>query len=338
MPATTRFGIVAISTLAATITAIATSPAFAAPRDEWATITHAGNAPYVYQDFDLTIELGRVDHEYQIRKTEVTAGEWFEFVQAYAPYVPVLERIDSGFTSQFVGISYNPDNTVGYFLYPQVENRAVEVGWRNAARFCNWLHNDKASTREAFEFGAYDTSTFGQKPDGTITDQASRSTDSRYWLPSDDEWVKAAYFDPNKNGTDQAGYWLYPNGTDQPLSSGVPGVGQTSAGWYGSFSSIPEVGAYANVTSPWGLWDLSGGESEWCDGFNETTPLASRPFRGSAYRSDLSFLDDRINARRSVPVTAATMGIRIAREVPPPSAWTPVLAMPLIQFQRRSRS
>jgi hypothetical protein len=39
---------------------------------------------------------------------------------------------------------------------------------------------------------------------GIITKNAGAT----FWIPSEDEWYKAAYFDQNLEGG--AGYWLYP--------------------------------------------------------------------------------------------------------------------------------
>lgn len=322
-----RFG---LSCLFGVLAICLTAPALAAPRDEWATVTHAGNAPYVYQDFDLTVELGRVDYDYQIRKTEVTAFEWFEFVQAYAPYVPANERISSAFTSPEVGIYYNPDNTVGYYLHHEAVNLAVEVSWRYAARFCNWLHNGKATTREAFDQGVYDTSTFGQNEQGLSTDSSARSPDASYWLPSEDEWVKAAYFDPNRFGPDQPGYWRYPNRSDVPLIEGLPGVGQTNAALTYTF----DVASYFDQTSPWGLWDLSGGEREWLDSVPQ-----GHPMRGSySLPPSYSVIYDHIeNPTTIVQFPYSMSGFRLARPVPVPSPACCVALLALHFIRRRKR-
>lgn len=310
------------------LAAISAAPALAAPRDEWAMITHAGNLPYVYQDFDLTIELGRVDHEYQIRKTEVTAGEWFEFVQAYKPYVPWNDRNSSLFISGDVSYFYYPDNSVGYFLDPAAENLPVDVSWRYAARYCNWLHNNKATNREAFEQGVYDTSTFGQDSQGFVTDSTARSADARCWLPSEDEWVKATFFDPNKNGPDQPGYWQYPNRSDVPLIEGPPGVGQTGAGWH----SRSDVASYYDQTSPWGLWDTSGGQQEWLD----SGTSSGHPARGSRTSpSNYSIFYDSIETPTRYALLPGFSGFRVARQVPGPS--TLFIAIPFACLMKRKR-
>ncbi len=70
--------------------------------ERWATITHPGNEPYwLPPQFpgEPPRPIGRVDYEYQISKTEVTAAEWFEFVDAYAPYIDQFQADSSLFTS-----------------------------------------------------------------------------------------------------------------------------------------------------------------------------------------------------------------------------------------------
>lgn len=97
--------------------------------------------------------------------------------------------------------------------------------WHDAARFVNWLNNDKSSDLDALTHGAYDTSTFGQNPDGTITDQRTHDPDARFWIPTWDEWLKAAHYDPG------ARTWnVWPNAADEQPVPGMPGVGTTSVG------------------------------------------------------------------------------------------------------------
>jgi hypothetical protein len=116
--------------------------------ERWATITHPGNEAFVFQSSSgRTFVVGRVDHEYQISRTEVTAGEWVEFARAYAPYVAPRFRLSHEFTGQYTA----PGSSPNYVHDPGTDNRPVEVGGRFAARYCNWLHNGKANTAEAFE-------------------------------------------------------------------------------------------------------------------------------------------------------------------------------------------
>ncbi len=302
--------------------------------ERWATITHPGNAPYVfYEDGQPILSLGAVDYDYRIARTETTGSEWFEFVQAYAPYVDPEFAINSGFTSQWVNISYGEQGQVEYRLHPGGVNRPVEVSWRFAARYVNWLHNGKALTPEAFESGAYDTSTFGQNPDGSITDQPAHSPGALYWIPTLDEWTKAAYFDPDRHGPAQPGYWWYPNWSDVPSIPGLPNEGgETSAGFVFASLPYPEVGAYSNVQSPWGLWDLSGGVSEWLE---DLYPPRYRGVRGSVPNSPHTYwITDRLGGAGEGHVSSRS-GVRLARVIPEPSTLWLTIMIALTGRKRR---
>lgn len=97
---------------------------------------------------------------YRMETTEVTKAQWFEFVNAYSTYYTGFVD-DTIFTSS--GIIFNP-LVDRYVLRAGEENTpASGVTWRFAARYVNGLNNSKAITREAFETGAYDTSTFTKK-------------------------------------------------------------------------------------------------------------------------------------------------------------------------------
>ena len=83
------------------------------------------------------------------------------------------------------------------------------ITWRTAAKFSNWLHNDKASSIAALQDGAYDTSTFTTNPNQTFNDQLTHHPVAKFWIPTLDEWIKAAHYDPNRYGPGEGGYWEY---------------------------------------------------------------------------------------------------------------------------------
>lgn len=299
--------------------------------ERWATITHPGNEAFVWDPPGVVTmrSAGRVDYEYQIGRTEVTGAEWFEFVQAYAPFVHPGDAYDAQFTSTFVSIGDQGQ----YVLSPLGGTRGVEVGFRYAARYVNWLHNDKRLDQAAFENGAYDTSTFGFVPgdDGGFTDQQSHSPGARYWIPTQDEWLKAAHFDPDRHGPGMPGYWLYSHSSDSPPAFGSPeNGGNTSTGGRIAFQ-LPEVGAYRDVQSPWGLWDASGGFQEWSEG---------RHIQGSSWRDSysLSIIDglDRIDDLKATSAPQNLFAFRLARAVPSPG-WAGVLSCAVLFNTRKRR-
>ena len=85
-----------------------------------------------------------------------------------------------------------------------------------------------------------------------------------------DEWVKAGYYDPDRFGEGEGGWWDFPDSSDTQLIPGRPELGgQTNAGsdteWPSGQARPHEVGLYPGTQSPWGLLDVSGGASEWTE-------------------------------------------------------------------------
>ena len=215
-----------------------------------------------------------------------------------------------------------------------------DISWRMAAMYCNWLHNDKSSNREAFLSGAYDTSTFGEN-EISFTDQLARSPGARYFIPTWDEQIKAFHFDPDRFGEEQPGYWIGPYGSDALPSGGPPGQGEANYGWTnGAWSNVP-LGAYGHTT-PWGLFDAAGATSEWSESISES-PISGvrwRIFDGSHWGSASGDgVRDRLYGRASEFPNVPTyeFGLRIAASVPSPGTCTPVAAAMLWLARRRRR-
>jgi formylglycine-generating enzyme required for sulfatase activity len=226
---------------------------------------------------------GCVDYEYRIGRTEVTTSQWAEFFNAALDRAS-SDRIPFVVSPAVWGAQSTTPTTPGgrRWTVPAGNDMRAAGGitWRTAAIFCNWLHNDKATNREAFLSGAYDVSTFGAfSPEGLgFTDQLTRSAGARFWIPSVDEWMKAAHYDPNKQNADGStgGWWTYANSRDDrppiygpagQLRNGLPT--EANAGW--TDLTFPGLNPYSQllgtygVTSPWGLLDTSGATAEWTE-------------------------------------------------------------------------
>ena len=83
---------------------------------------------------------------------------------------------------------------------PQAANcPAFNVSWGDAARFCNWLQNGQSTSgTEAAgttETGAYTLS--GGTSDAALL-AITRNANATYFIPSENEWYKAAYYSPTK--------------------------------------------------------------------------------------------------------------------------------------------
>ena len=146
-------------------------------------------------------------------------------------------------------------------------NRPVtHVSLWDAARFVNWMHNgqpDGAQGPETTELGAY----------ANIGDQETftRVPGARYFIPSADEWYKAAYH--NKEAGRASDYFDFPTSTNS-----VPGADITETTSPGNNANVnrvqlhigapyyrTEVGAYELSTSPYGTFDQGGNVWEWTE-------------------------------------------------------------------------
>jgi formylglycine-generating enzyme required for sulfatase activity len=284
---------------------------------------------------------GSVSYEYRIGRTEITAGQWAEFLRA------ALLRSDP--------IPWVTQPTVWPGFNPPPERQMNGVGgitWREAAIYANWLHNDKSLDRAAFMSGAYDVSTFGATPDGVITDQAEHSAGARFWVPTHAEWLKASFYDPHKANPDGTlgGWWRYSITSDTPPVYGPPvgfpggsPLNQANSGFTlgGQEYQIP-LGAYSEVAqSPWGLLDTAGATSEWLeDVYTDSLGFRLRLEKGSAWHSSTGggVLD---SAWDIGAVDASNdlewRGFRIAAAVPGPGDLTVTLILGTMLLRRSRR-
>ena len=161
-------------------------------------------------------------------------------------------------------------------------------------------------------------------------DAAPRNSGAQFFVPSGDEWHKAAYY--NKN---TASYSNFPTRSDTEPVCACPGEPGNAANCDSVLGAISDVGAYQDAASWFNTFDQAGNVTEWTD-YKENeqtcgTPTSSRLYRGGAY-----YFDDRPNLSYAQSISAyndcmknayVTSGFRIARcppgEVCQPNAPTP---------------
>lgn len=238
---------------------------------EWVTITDVGNPGYPGNRWGLHAGRGSVDYEYRITKYEVASKEWFEFANVFSMQSDELD--DLLFRS--VSASFRSDFTYQgpgrrYIYRPGLDNpemAPIDISWRQAAMYCNWLHNGKLNDPESLWDGAYDVSTF-DLVGSNYTDQSTHHLDAKYWIPSLDEYLKAGYYDPDKNGNGP-GWWKYGHRSDQPPVQGLPGKGDTIIGMSSEEVGVSPrffpLGSFLDIASPWGLSDVLGGSAEYTE-------------------------------------------------------------------------
>ncbi|MCF7675091.1 MAG: formylglycine-generating enzyme family protein [Akkermansiaceae bacterium] len=241
---------------------------------DYVTVGNPGNAA------DST-GYGAVAYEYKIAKNETTIGQYAEFLNAKAKSDPYALYSTSMTTSSINGISRSGSSgSYTYTVNPGSANKPITyVSWFDAARYCNWLQNGQGSG--STETGAY---TLNGRMSGIYT----MNPGATVWIPSEDEWYKAAYYDATKGGT--GGYWPYPtqSNTMGGNTIGVPNSANYYDGDYVGYPgmALTDVGAYgANSDSFYGTNDQGGNVWEWNDAvvFGSSRGLRGGPWVEYAY-------------------------------------------------------
>ncbi len=261
---------------------------------EFVTITYPGNsgflvnddviapAPDIYAGFRVrqNTSVGRVDQVYRISRTEMTGGQYGDFLNAFCAQRTITQWFEDP-TFYFFGIVARTGTSAvieNGRIVRRILNRlehcpADDLTILEAMCYCNWLQNGRPTNVSQLMQGVYDISLYLNVGSTHLFAPIPRSPDARYWIPTQDEWVKAAYFDPNRTGPSQPGYWSYPIARETPPIGGPPapyGDGESNWGFGGYFDEhgeyirrwmIPVV-SYPTIQSPWGLFDASGGMSE----------------------------------------------------------------------------
>ena len=163
------------------------------PNDPLTNVPGVGSIPHP--------ERGAVPYVYSISKYETTIGQYAAYLNATGQgYMDVVDYTVSGIARVGTGgnHAYHVRNLHSFSGGRANANLSVTyIDYLDAVRFVNWLHNGQGNG--STETGAYTIS------GGQIT----RNPDARYWIPTENEWYKAAYYDPSPDGPADD-YWLYP--------------------------------------------------------------------------------------------------------------------------------
>lgn len=277
---------------------------------------------------------GAGDWDFGISRTEVSQGQWIEFINTFnAVPVPAGQPYTSVVNSMLVGgwagagIYFTELGPLGRPINRVTPDGAVRPvsgqGWLGAAMYANWLHNDRGTTLDSILNGAYDLR--GWDLDNPSTwPTVTRSPEARYWIPSYDEWCVASFFDPDRHGSGQPGWWEYQGSRDRLPIPGAPGVGETAAGWNspdGPFASqLLPIGSYPNTQTPWGLLDTSGTYPEVNEDtylYNEFDRLFAGTKAGPFTFPDLERLNERPGRTGAGGPRGLDTSIRLATSVVP---------------------
>jgi formylglycine-generating enzyme required for sulfatase activity len=281
---------------------------------------------------------GLVGYNYHIGKYEVTNAQYVEFLNVVDPTgANTLALYNTNMAIDARGgilADLGAADGSKYSVKPgRNNNPVVFVSWYDSIRFANWMHNGMRSGDT--ENGAY--TLLGGTPTPSNGNSIMRNPGAGWWLPSKNEWYKAAY---HKNDGATGNYWEYPTSTDanpysdQPPGTGAPDPSNTAnfrnndglANGYddgyavtGSLSFddaqnyLTDVGAYTSAHSPYGTFDQGGNVWEWGE-----TLSSFRGLHGGAW-SGTFFLTATSQAVVENPTAERNdIGFRVA-SIPEPS-------------------
>jgi formylglycine-generating enzyme required for sulfatase activity len=239
---------------------------------DWVEVSDPGNGCDVQSQGCF----GSVGYTYSISKHEVTNAQYAEFLNAvaaidtYSLYHPFMgdDNTHGGITQSGSEGSYT------YGVKAGMENKPVTfVSFWDSLRFANWLHNGEPwgiQDGTTTEDGAYTLA--GYTGDGGVW--IERNAWATVFLPSEDEWYKAAYYDPVSTS-----YFDYPAKTDTPTVCAFPGPTANTANCAWVVGSVTDVGSYTGSASPNGTFDQGGNVFEW----NEAIFYPERGTRGGTW-------------------------------------------------------
>ena len=255
---------------------------------------------------------GIVNNDYRMGKYEITNDHWNKFKAELG--VPVTGDPSFAYGHSGTGATNVPTNL---------------VSWYEAAQFVNWL-NTSTNHQAAYKFTGTQGDGEGDPDPYTPAvwesgDAAAggtnlyRNKDAFYFLPDEDEWFKAAYW----NGT---------NIQDYATKSGDTlhqGDGMSGTGWNyydGVYAMAPpgpwDVGSGSEELN--GTHDMMGNHWEWMESpYHDTNYGAgsSRGVRGGMWQFDSSLLPASRREGFGPSIENDYLGFRVA-SIPEPGSIT----------------
>jgi sulfatase modifying factor 1 len=298
------------SLLTLAVTSALITSASASITMDWVNVGNPGNAAD-------TTGYGAVAYAYQIGKHEVTNSQYGAFLNAADPNGANANGIyntNMGSNARG-GITYTAGAASGakYTLRTSMGDKPVNyVSWYDAARFANWMMNGQGSG--STESGAYTLS--GNT--GIIT----KNVGAIVYLPSEDEWYKAAYYDPTPGAGGGDNYWLYPTQSDTaPTLASANSTGDISnpganvanyllgADWNSRNGNVTTVGSAA-ANNYFGTADQGGNVYEWNDAV--ISGSSRRGLRGGSWADIQGTLRASVRYSSGPTIEDAYLGFRVA--------------------------
>ena len=268
-----------------------------------------------------TTGFGAVADSFQIGKYEVTNAQYAAFLNAVATADPKgLYNTSMGSNPRGGIIRSGTSGSYTYAVKANMGDKPVNfVNFWDACRLCNWLHNGRPNgvqDNSTTEDGAYTLT--ATNPDNATVD---RNAGANFFLPSENQWYKAAYHQPGANAND---YWLYPTQSNSaPTVATADATGNINnatanianhlngADWNGVDGNVTTVGSGGpGSASFYGSFDMGGNVWEW----NETRRYGGwRVFRGGAFAQSSEVQQSSFLTFGYPTAVYHSLGFRVAR-------------------------
>ena len=266
--------------------------------------------------------------DYRIGVLEITNAQWDKFKASLS--VPVTGA---------------PSNAYDELPHHTGANEPTDnASWYEAAQFVNWL-NTSTGHQAAYNFtgtqgtGNYTLGVWETGDAGYDSSNPYRNSNAYYVLPTEDEWVKAAYWN-----TATLQMQTHATKAGESLHQG-DGVSQTGWNYYDNgYATNPagswDVGSGSEELN--GTYDMMGNVFEWTEGPYSDTNYgidSNRPLRSGSYY-ELSYAYYLTSTGRysiSPALEGADMGFRVA-SIPEPATMAILVLGGLTVLRRRKRS
>lgn len=170
-------------------------------------------------------QVGNVPYSYGIGELEVTVKQWVGFLNTVDPFGHNTHKLYSEDESgaawpRFGEINFSAGAKPGHHYTAAakewLDKPYTFANFLRAARFDNSLFNGqvlsrRGSSSNGFGYVTYRVRLSRRTSTGMYdmrTRAPERSSKTGFVIPSQNEWIKAAYYDPKGGGTDS--YWQYP--------------------------------------------------------------------------------------------------------------------------------
>jgi formylglycine-generating enzyme len=291
---------------------LANPPAFAATIIPTVPIGNPGNSPD-------TTGFGSVAYTYNIGATEVTNAQYVAFLNAVAA-TDTFNLYNSNMAGSTGGIARS--GSAGAYTYASISGRANNpvsfVSFWDATRFANWLHNGQPTGPQSgstTEDGAYTLTSAG-----ITANSITRNASWQWAITSENEWYKAAYYQPADQGGDSDGYWFYPTSSNS--------ISPTAANYGNVIGGLTPVGSYPSYF--YGVYDMAGNAFERSD----TIFGGGRRQLGGSWGTGESFLQSVSLIGGGSGSENGTVGFRVV-QIPSPTALSLVGLGGMIATRRR---